>query len=102
CGSLDHLSLNCPKWNRGCNQYGNQLAFEGNRNTRGNKNRAMGRDFNVNVVDALQDPNVVTSTYSLNNLYATVLFDSGADFSFISTKFAPLLNEKPSIAVKIS
>ncbi|GKC74299.1 putative reverse transcriptase domain-containing protein, partial [Tanacetum coccineum] len=40
----------------------------------------------------------VTSTYSLNNLYATVLFDSGADFSFISTKFAPLLNKKPSIA----
>nr|GEY03128.1 reverse transcriptase domain-containing protein [Tanacetum cinerariifolium] len=34
----------------------------------------------------------------LNNLYATVLFDSGADFSFISTKFTPLLNEKPSIA----
>ncbi|GJY69083.1 hypothetical protein Tco_0472065 [Tanacetum coccineum] len=34
----------------------------------------------------------------LNNLYATVLFNSGADFSFISTKFAPLLNEKPSIA----
>ncbi|GJW19242.1 putative reverse transcriptase domain-containing protein [Tanacetum coccineum] len=44
------------------------------------------------------DPNVVTGTYSLNNLYAIVLFDSGADFSFISTKFAPLLNEKPSIA----
>ncbi|GJT65975.1 putative reverse transcriptase domain-containing protein [Tanacetum coccineum] len=44
------------------------------------------------------DPNVVTGTYSLNNLYATVLFDSGVDFSFISTKFAPLLNEKPSIA----
>ncbi|GJU46171.1 putative reverse transcriptase domain-containing protein [Tanacetum coccineum] len=45
-----------------------------------------------------QDPNVVTGTYSLNNLYATVIFDSDADFSFISTKFAPLLNEKPSIA----
>ncbi|GJX38607.1 reverse transcriptase domain-containing protein [Tanacetum coccineum] len=41
---------------------------------------------------------IVTGMYSLNNLYATVLFDSGADFSFISTKFAPLLNEKPSIA----
>ncbi|GJY62195.1 putative reverse transcriptase domain-containing protein [Tanacetum coccineum] len=40
----------------------------------------------------------VTGTYSLNNVYATVLFNSGADFSFISTKFAPLLNEKPSIA----
>ncbi|GJZ37508.1 reverse transcriptase domain-containing protein [Tanacetum coccineum] len=98
CGSLDHLRLNCPKWNRGRNQSGNQLALEGNRNTQGNENRARGRAFNVNVVDALQDPNVVTGTYSLNNLYATVLFDSGADFSFISTKFAPLLNEKPSIA----
>ncbi|GKB33572.1 putative reverse transcriptase domain-containing protein [Tanacetum coccineum] len=98
CGSLDHLRPNCPKWNRGRNQSGNQLALEGNRNTRGNENRARGRAFNVNVVDALQDPNVVTGTYSLNNLYATMLFDSGADFSFISTKFAPLLNEKPSIA----
>ncbi|GKD54370.1 putative reverse transcriptase domain-containing protein [Tanacetum coccineum] len=74
------------------------LALEGNRNTQGNENRARGRAFNVNVVDALQDPYVVTGMYSLNNLYATVLFDSGADFSFISTKFAPLLNEKPSIA----
>nr|GEX40504.1 putative nucleotidyltransferase, ribonuclease H [Tanacetum cinerariifolium] len=44
------------------------------------------------------EPNVVTGTYSLNNLYATVPFDSGADFNLISTKFAPLLNEKPSIA----
>ncbi|GJU14006.1 putative reverse transcriptase domain-containing protein [Tanacetum coccineum] len=98
CGSLDHLRPNCPKWNRGRNQSGNQLALEGSRNTRGNENRARGRAFNVNVVDALQDPNVVTGTYSLNNLNATVLFDSGVDFSFISTKFAPLLNEKPSIA----
>ncbi|GJR29555.1 putative reverse transcriptase domain-containing protein [Tanacetum coccineum] len=98
CGSLDHLRPNCPKWNRERNQSGNQLALEGNRNTRGNENRARGRACNVNVVDALQDPNVVTGTYSLNNLYATVLFDSGADFSFISTKFAPLLNAKPSIA----
>ncbi|GJT52684.1 putative reverse transcriptase domain-containing protein [Tanacetum coccineum] len=98
CGSLDHLRPNYPRWNQGCNQFGNQLALEGNRNTRGNENQTRGRAFNVNVVDALQDPNVVTGMYSLNNLYATVLFDSGADFSFISTKFAPLLNEKPSIA----
>ncbi|GKC10088.1 putative reverse transcriptase domain-containing protein [Tanacetum coccineum] len=51
---------------------------------------------NVNAVGALQDPNVVTGTFSLNNHYATILFDSGADFSFISTNFAPLLNVKPS------
>ncbi|GJT33120.1 putative reverse transcriptase domain-containing protein [Tanacetum coccineum] len=71
---------------------------KGTRNTRGNENRTRGRACNVNAVDTLQDPNVVTGTYSLNNLYATVLFDSCANFSFISTKFAPLLNEKPSIA----
>nr|GEV22809.1 retrotransposon protein, putative, Ty3-gypsy subclass [Tanacetum cinerariifolium] len=47
-------------------------------------------------VDALQDPNVVTGTFSLNHHYATVLFDSGSDFSFISTSFAPLLNVKSS------
>ncbi|GJU75740.1 putative reverse transcriptase domain-containing protein [Tanacetum coccineum] len=44
-----------------------------------------------------RDPNIVTGTFSLNDHFATVLFDSGADFSFISTKFAPLLNVKPSI-----
>ncbi|GJW19205.1 putative reverse transcriptase domain-containing protein [Tanacetum coccineum] len=58
-----------------------------------------GRAFNVNVnvVEALQDPKVVTGTFSLNDHFATVLFDSRANFSFISTEFAPLLNVKPSI-----
>ncbi|GJV04173.1 putative reverse transcriptase domain-containing protein [Tanacetum coccineum] len=61
------------------------------------KQGARGRAFNVNAFDALQDPNVVTGTFSLNNHFDTILFDSGVDFSFISTKFAPLLNVKPSI-----
>ncbi|GJZ59924.1 putative ribonuclease H-like domain-containing protein [Tanacetum coccineum] len=65
-------------------------------NTRNNGNQVKGRAFNVNAVGALQGPNVVTGTFSLNNHYATILFDSGADFSFISTDFAPLLNVKPS------
>ncbi|GJS67836.1 putative reverse transcriptase domain-containing protein [Tanacetum coccineum] len=47
-------------------------------------------------VSALQDPNIVTGTFSLNHQYATVLFNSGADSSFISTDFALLLNVKPS------
>ncbi|GJY62008.1 putative reverse transcriptase domain-containing protein, partial [Tanacetum coccineum] len=38
-----------------------------------------------------------SGTFSLNDHFATVLFDSGADFSFISTEFAHLLNVKPSI-----
>ncbi|GKB01013.1 putative reverse transcriptase domain-containing protein, partial [Tanacetum coccineum] len=80
-------------------QAGNPLAFEGNHNNRNNENQATGRAFNVNVnaVEALQDPKVVTGTFSLNGHFATVLFDSGANFSFISTEFVPLLNVKPSI-----
>ncbi|GKA41415.1 putative reverse transcriptase domain-containing protein [Tanacetum coccineum] len=76
---------------------GNRLTIEGNQNTRNNGNQVKGRAFNVNAVGVLQDPNVVTGTFSLNNHYATILFDYGTDFSFISTEFAPLLNVKPSI-----
>ncbi|GKE11099.1 putative reverse transcriptase domain-containing protein, partial [Tanacetum coccineum] len=47
-------------------------------------------------IGALQDLNIVTGTFSLNCHYATVLIDSGADFSFISIDFAPLLNVRPS------
>ncbi|GKF70071.1 putative reverse transcriptase domain-containing protein [Tanacetum coccineum] len=47
--------------------------------------------------EAIQDPKVVKGTFSLNDHFATVLFDSGDDFSFISTEFMPLLNVKPSI-----
>ncbi|GKB73689.1 putative reverse transcriptase domain-containing protein, partial [Tanacetum coccineum] len=97
CGSSEHLRNTCPKLNRATGQKGNHLALEGNQNTRNNRNQARGRAFNVNAVDALQDPNVVPSTFSLNDHFATILFDSGADFSFISSKFAPLLNVKPSI-----
>nr|GFB82617.1 putative reverse transcriptase domain-containing protein [Tanacetum cinerariifolium] len=61
------------------------------------KNQPRGRAFNGNAVEALQDPKVVTGTFSLNNRFATVLFDSGADFSFISSKFVPLLSVEPCI-----
>ncbi|GJS25204.1 reverse transcriptase domain-containing protein [Tanacetum coccineum] len=46
----------------------NQLALEGNRNTRGNENRDRGRAFNVNDVDALQDPNVQTEDSRANGM----------------------------------
>nr|GFB22701.1 putative reverse transcriptase domain-containing protein [Tanacetum cinerariifolium] len=42
-----------------------------------------------------EDPKVVTGTFLLNNHYATALFDSGADRSFVSTKFSTLINIKP-------
>ncbi|GJZ70399.1 putative reverse transcriptase domain-containing protein, partial [Tanacetum coccineum] len=96
CGSCEHYQNTCPKLNLAPSQVGNRLTIEGNWNSRNNKNQVKGRAFNVNAIGALQDPNVVTRTFSLNHHYATVLFDSRADFSFISTSFAPLLNVKSS------
>ncbi|GJU93817.1 putative reverse transcriptase domain-containing protein [Tanacetum coccineum] len=97
CGSPDHLRNTCPKMQRAPGQAGNPLALEGNRNARNNGNPARGRAININATDALRDPNVVTGTFSLNDHFAIILFDYGADFSFISAHFAPILNMKPSI-----
>nr|GEU31501.1 hypothetical protein [Tanacetum cinerariifolium] len=97
CGSPDHLRNTCPKIQRKHGQAGNPLALEGNHNAQNNGNLAKRRAFNINSADALQDPNVVTGTFSLNDHFATVLFFSRADFSYISINFTPLLNVKPSI-----
>nr|GEV66213.1 putative reverse transcriptase domain-containing protein [Tanacetum cinerariifolium] len=40
-------------------------------------------------------PNVVTGTYLLNNRYASILFDSGFDKSFVDTRFISMLNIDP-------
>ncbi|GJY95681.1 putative reverse transcriptase domain-containing protein [Tanacetum coccineum] len=42
------------------------------------------------------DANVVTSMFLLNNHYASILFDTGADRSFISTAFSSLINIAPT------
>ncbi|GKE68706.1 putative reverse transcriptase domain-containing protein, partial [Tanacetum coccineum] len=42
------------------------------------------------------DSNVVTGTFLLNNCYASMLFDSGADRSFMSTTFSALLDVTPT------
>nr|GEX28973.1 hypothetical protein [Tanacetum cinerariifolium] len=96
CGSRENYRNTCPTLNLAPGQVGNRLTIKGNQNSRNNGNQVKGRAFNVNAVVALQDPNVVMGTFSLNHHYATVLFDFGADFSFISTSFAPLLNVKSS------
>ncbi|GKA21324.1 hypothetical protein Tco_0701313, partial [Tanacetum coccineum] len=50
--------------------------------------------------EARQDPNIVTGTFTLNNHFATTLFDSGADYSFVSTTFIPLLGLEPLEDIK--
>ncbi|GKE59865.1 hypothetical protein Tco_1510232 [Tanacetum coccineum] len=61
-----------------------------------NSNQARGRAFMLRAEEARQDPNIVTSTFTLNNHYATTLFDSSADYSFVSTTFIPLLGIEPN------
>ncbi|GKF74222.1 hypothetical protein Tco_0220554 [Tanacetum coccineum] len=67
CGSLDNLCYDCPKWKQAIGQARNPLAFVGNKNTQNNRNQARGKAFNGNAVEALQDPKVMTGTFSLNN-----------------------------------
>ncbi|GKE70547.1 putative reverse transcriptase domain-containing protein, partial [Tanacetum coccineum] len=42
------------------------------------------------------DSNVVTGTFLLNNRYASILFDTGANRSFMSTAFSSLINIAPT------
>nr|GEU72509.1 putative reverse transcriptase domain-containing protein [Tanacetum cinerariifolium] len=42
------------------------------------------------------DANVVTGTFLLNNRRASILFDTGANKSFVSTAFSSLININPS------
>ncbi|GJS76060.1 putative reverse transcriptase domain-containing protein [Tanacetum coccineum] len=81
------------KWEESRQAVCGRMMIRGRKN---DENQVKGRAFNVNAVGALQDPNVMTGTFSLNHHYATVLFNYGADFSFISTSFVSLLNVKSS------
>ncbi|GJX93864.1 putative reverse transcriptase domain-containing protein [Tanacetum coccineum] len=58
-------------------------------------NKARGRAFMLGAEEARQDLNIVTGTFTLNKNFATTLFDSSADYSFVSTTFIPLLGLEP-------
>ncbi|GJR78102.1 putative reverse transcriptase domain-containing protein [Tanacetum coccineum] len=100
CGSTDHVRPACPRWKRaqgpGENRL-NQVAANNGGQGRGNQgNQARGRAFMLGAEEARQDPNIVKGTFTLNNHFAITLFDSGADYSFVSTTFIPLLGLEPS------
>ncbi|GJW26727.1 putative reverse transcriptase domain-containing protein [Tanacetum coccineum] len=70
-----------PKRN-GCFECGAPGHFKrdfGNAEKKGNASRDL-------------ESNVVTGTFLLNNRYASILFDTGADRSFISTAFSSLID----------
>ncbi|KAJ9539079.1 hypothetical protein OSB04_031812 [Centaurea solstitialis] len=89
CGSFNHYRNACPKVNQGPYANQTQPANQGNR-----VGLARGRAFLIGAEEARQNPDVVTGTFLLNNYPATVLFDSGADRSYVSLEFRPKINKK--------
>nr|GEW24063.1 hypothetical protein [Tanacetum cinerariifolium] len=87
CGRQCHYRNDCPK-----------LKDQKCRNKTGNKNEigeARGKVYVLGGGDANPNSDAVTGTFLLNNHYASVLFDSGADRSFVSTTFSTLLDIIP-------
>nr|GEU47734.1 retrotransposon protein, putative, Ty3-gypsy subclass [Tanacetum cinerariifolium] len=73
-----------------------KLKDQNHGNKAGNKNgvgEARGKSYMLGGGDVNPDSGVVT--FLLNNYYAFVLFDSGADRSFVSTTFSTLLDITP-------
>ncbi|GJR56238.1 putative reverse transcriptase domain-containing protein [Tanacetum coccineum] len=77
CGEKGHTRNYCPK----------------KRDPQGEE--ARGRAYVIRDAEKQQGPNVVTGTFLLNNRYATVLFDSGSDKSFVNTNFSHLIDINP-------
>lgn len=83
--------------NYGCYEYGEVCHFKKEcpklKDQGGN---GRGRAFVIGARGEINDPNVVTDTFPVNNVYTLVLFDSGTDRSFITPKFTQLLSHKSS------
>ncbi|GJV83724.1 putative reverse transcriptase domain-containing protein [Tanacetum coccineum] len=77
CGEKGHFKDKCPK--------------AGNQQNDGARGRAY-----VVVENPQQNPNVVTGTFLLNDHYACILFDSGAEKSFVSSAFTHFINIAPA------
>ncbi|GJY74653.1 reverse transcriptase domain-containing protein [Tanacetum coccineum] len=84
CGVQGHFKKDCPKLKNG--NRGNQ---------RGNGN-APAKVYVVGNAGTNPDSNVVTGTFLLNDRYASILFDTGADRSFVSTTFSSLIDITPT------
>nr|GEU29841.1 hypothetical protein [Tanacetum cinerariifolium] len=57
---------------------------------------AQGRAYELGGRDASQDSNIITCTFLLKNHYAKILFDTGADRSFVITTFSALIDITPT------
>ncbi|GJZ69478.1 putative reverse transcriptase domain-containing protein [Tanacetum coccineum] len=84
CGAQDHFKRDCSKLRN--NNRGNH-ARNGGATTRAYEVGNAGKNSNANEV---------TGMFLLNNRYASILFDTGADRSFVSTAFSSLIDIVPT------
>ncbi|GJZ82015.1 putative reverse transcriptase domain-containing protein [Tanacetum coccineum] len=68
-----------------------------NRSNQGRNGNAPAKVYAVGHVGTNPDSNVITGTFLLNNRFASVLFDIGANRSFVSTAFSSQIDITPSI-----
>ncbi|GKC23119.1 putative reverse transcriptase domain-containing protein [Tanacetum coccineum] len=85
CGAQGHFKRECPK-----------LKNNNNRGNQGGNGNALAKVYAVGHVGTDPDSKVMTGTFLLNNHYASVLFDTGADRSFVSTAFSSQIDITPS------
>nr|GEY18645.1 hypothetical protein [Tanacetum cinerariifolium] len=86
CGAQGHFKNNCPR-------LGNRN--QGNQNPARNGN-VVARAYGLGTAGGNPNANVMMGTFLLNNHCASILFDTGADKSFVSTSFSSLININPS------
>ncbi|GJT98822.1 putative reverse transcriptase domain-containing protein [Tanacetum coccineum] len=86
--SSRHFKRECPKLN-------NNKTVLGFVKQVGN-DRAPAKVYVVGHAGTNPDSNIVTGTFLLNNRYAFILFDIGADRSFVSTAFSSQMDITPS------
>nr|GEY52629.1 reverse transcriptase domain-containing protein [Tanacetum cinerariifolium] len=86
CGASGQFKWDCPKLK---NKNGGNRSDQGWVYAVGNAVKNGNTPVNL-------DLNVITGTFLLNNRYASILFDTGADRSFISVAFSSLVNIDPT------
>ncbi|GKA11604.1 putative reverse transcriptase domain-containing protein [Tanacetum coccineum] len=84
CGVQGHFKRDCPK------------LKNKNRGNQGGNGNAPVKVYVVGNAGTNLDSNVVTGTFLLNNRYASILFDTGTDRSFVSTTFSSLIDITPT------
>ncbi|GJZ25619.1 putative reverse transcriptase domain-containing protein [Tanacetum coccineum] len=92
-------TVRCGKYNK-CGRQGQcpKLKDQNHGHKTRNKNgvgEARGKAYVLGGGEANPDSNVVKGTFLLNNHYASMIFDSGADRSFVSTTFSTSLDITP-------